>query len=91
MKNWLDLNENTPWIKGYEDKHTHPVHKHCDNPEKWEVKDSRFIMFCYGNDFQNNGAIDIRIMENNTDLQHNINITVDDKGKLKARVSQQTK
>ena len=36
------------------------------------------------------GAIDIRIMENDTDLKHDINITVDD-GKLKAIVTEQTK
>tara|TARA_Y100001963_G_scaffold82927_1_gene114927 strand:- start:68 stop:334 length:267 start_codon:yes stop_codon:yes gene_type:complete len=82
---------NIKWEKGYQSENSHPVHKHCDNPEKWEIKDSRFIMFCYGNDFQNNGAIDIRIMENNTDLQHQINITVDKKGKLKARITEQTK
>ena len=58
MKNWLNLNENTPWIKGYEDKHSNPVFKHCKNPDKWEVKDSRFIMFRYGK----GGAIDIKIM-----------------------------
>ena len=33
------------WIKGYEDVHSNPVFKHCKNPDKWEVKDSRFIMF----------------------------------------------
>jgi len=75
------------WFKGYEDKNTHPVYKHCDNPDKWEVKDSRFIMFYYGE----GGAIDIRIMENDTDFQHHINITVGNDGKLKARVSEQTK
>ena len=47
------------WIKGYEDKHSNPVFKHCKNPDKWEVNDSRFIMFRYGK----GGAIDIRIME----------------------------
>ena len=75
------------WIKGYEDKHSNPVFKHAKNPDKWEVKDSRFIMFRYGE----GNAIDIRIMENNTDFKHDINITVDDDGKLKAIVSQQTK
>ena len=44
-------------------------------------------MFRYGK----GGAIDIRIMENDTDFQHNINITVDKDGKLKAMVSEQTK
>ena len=43
------------WIKGYQDKHSNPVFKHCKNPDKWEVKDSRFIMFRYGK----GGAIDI--------------------------------
>ena len=47
MKNWLNLNENTPWIKGYEDTNSNPVYKHCKNPDKWEVKDSRVIMFRY--------------------------------------------
>ena len=32
------------WIKGYQDKHSNPVFKHAKNPDKWEVKDSRFIM-----------------------------------------------
>ena len=36
------------WIKGYQDKHSNPVFKHCKNPDRWEVKDSRFIMFRYG-------------------------------------------
>ena len=75
------------WIKGYEDVHSNPVYKHTKNPYKWEVKDSRFIMFEYGE----GGAIDIRIMENDTDFKHSINITVDDDGKLKAIVSEQTK
>ena len=87
MKNWLNLNENTPWIKGYEDTHSNPVYQHCKNPDKWEVKDSRLIMFRYGED----GSIDIRIMENDTDFQHQINITVDNDGKLKAMVTEQTK
>ena len=73
MKNWLNLNENTPLLKGYEDKHSNPVFKHCKNPDKWEVKDSRFIMFCYGE----GGSIDIKIRENNSDFKHDINITVD--------------
>ena len=75
------------WVKGYEDEHSHPVYKHAKNPDKWEIKDSRFIMFEYGE----GNAIDIRIMENNSDLRHDINITVDDDGKLKAIVSEQTK
>ena len=36
------------------------------------------------------GAIDIRIMDNDTDFQHTINITIED-GKLQAIVSEQTK
>ena len=44
-------------------------------------------MFEYGE----GNAIDIRIMENNSDLRHDINITIDDDGKLKAIVSEQTK
>ena len=43
-------------------------------------------MTCYGK----GGAIDIRLMDTDKDLQHQINITVDD-GKLKAIVSEQTK
>ena len=75
------------WIKGYEDIHSNPVYKHCDNPDKWEVKSNRLIMSCYGN----GNAIDIKIRENNTDFKHDINITVDDDGKLKAIISEQTK
>ena len=36
------------------------------------------------------GAIDIRFMNTDKDLQHQINITIED-GKLKAIVSEQTK
>ncbi len=75
------------WIKGFEGPNSNPVYKHCDNPEKWEAKDSRFIMFCYGE----GGAIDIRVLDSNHDFDHHINITVDDDGKLKARVSEQIK
>ena len=75
------------WIKGFEGPHSNPIFKHAKNPDKWEVKDSRFIMFRYGE----GGAIDIRIMENDADLRHDINITVDEDGKLKAIVSEQTK
>ncbi len=48
---------------------------------------NRLIMSCYGN----GNAIDIRLMDTDKDLQHQINITVDDDGKLKAIVSEQTK
>jgi hypothetical protein len=44
-------------------------------------------MSCYGDD----GAIDIRLMDTDNDFQHQINITVDDDGKLQAIVSEQTK
>jgi len=74
------------WIKGYEDTNSNPVYKHCKNPNKWEVKSNRLIVSYYGN----GGAIDIRLMDTDEDLQHQINITVDD-GKLKAIVSEQTK
>ena len=71
MKNWLNLNDNTPWVKGYEDKHSNPLYKHAESPES--------------------AAIDIRLMNTDKDLQHQINITIDDDGKLKAIVSEQTK
>ena len=74
------------WIKGFEDTNSNPVYKHCKNPNKWEVKSNRLIVSYYGN----GGAIDIRLMDTDNDLQHQINITVDD-GKLKAIVSEQTK
>ena len=74
------------WIKGYEDTNSNPVFKHCKNPDKWEVKNSRFIMFRYGK----GGAIDIRLMDTDNDLHHQINITIED-GKVKAIVSEQTK
>ena len=74
------------WIKGFEDIHSNPVYKHCKNPNKWEVKSNRLIVSYYGN----GGAIDIRLMNTDNDLQHQINITVDD-GKLKVIVSEQTK
>ena len=75
------------WIKGYEDKHSNPVYKHCDNPERWDIKVNKVFVSCYGK----GGAIDIRIMDTDNDLQHQVNITIDDRGKLNARVSQQTK
>ena len=86
MKQWFNLNENTPWIKGYEDTNSNPVYKHCKNPDKWEIKSNRLIITYYGE----GGAIDIRLMDTDKDLQHQINITIDD-GKLKAIVSEQTK
>ena len=86
MKNWFNLNENTPWIKGYEDKNSNPVYKHADSPSKWDIKCSRLIKSCY----REGAAIDIRLMDNDNDFQHQINITIND-GKLKAIVSEQTK
>ena len=38
MKNWFNLNVNTPWVKGYEDKNSHPVYKHANSPSKWDIK-----------------------------------------------------
>ena len=75
------------WIKGFEDIHSNPVYKHCKNPNKWEVKSNRLIVSYYGK----GGAIVIRLMDTDNDLQHQINITVDDDGKLKAIVTEQTK
>jgi len=74
------------WIKGFEDTNSNPVYKHCKNPNKWEVKSNRLIVSYYGN----GGAIDIRLMDTDKDLQHQINITIND-GKLQAIVSEQTK
>ena len=74
------------WIKGFEDIHSNPVYKHSKNPEQWKVECNKVFMQYYGE----GGSIDIRIMENNTDFQHQINITVDD-GKLKAMVTEQIK
>ena len=74
------------WFKGYEDTNSNHVYKHCYDPDKWEIKSNRLIVTCYGK----GGAIDIRLMDTDKDLQHQINITVDD-GKLKAIVSEQTK
>ena len=67
-------------INGYQDKHSNPVFKHCKNPDKWEIQDSRFIMFRYGE----GDAIDIKMRENNSDGREEINITVDKEGKLEA-------
>jgi len=74
------------WFKGYEDTNSNPVYKHCKNPDKWEIKSNRLIVSYYGN----GGAIDIRLMDTDEDLQHQINITIND-GKLQAIVSEQTK
>tara|TARA_Y100001963_G_C6507226_1_gene320497 strand:+ start:123 stop:368 length:246 start_codon:yes stop_codon:yes gene_type:complete len=75
------------WIKGYEDKNSSPVYKHAKNPKNWDIKCNRLIMSCYGK----GGAIDIRLMNTDNDFQHQINITVDDDGKLQAILSEQTK
>ena len=86
MKEWFNLKENTPWIKGYEDTNSNPVYKHAESPENWKVKCNKVFMQCYGK----GGAIDIRLMDTDNDLHHQINITIED-GKLKAIVSEQTK
>ena len=87
MKQWFNLNVNTPWIKGYEDKNSNPVYKHAESPESWKVKCNKLFMQCYGK----GGAIDIRLMDTDNDFQHQINIVIGDDGKLKATVSEQTK
>jgi len=86
MKNWLNLNVKTPWKNGHEDTHSNPVYRYSKSPEQWEMECNRLIMSCYGE----GGAIDIRLMNTDSDLQHQINITIED-GKLKAIVSEQTK
>ena len=86
MKDWFNLEEHTPWEKGYEDKHSNPVYKHATSPDKWDVECNRLIMNSYGE----GNAIDIRLMNTDKDLQHQLNITIED-GKLKAIVSEQTK
>jgi len=75
------------WIKGYEDKHSNPVYKHAKNPNKWDISADRFHITYYGE----GGAIDIKVLDSKTDFAHHVNITVDDDGKLKAIVSEQTK
>ena len=71
MKKWLNLNENTPWIKGYEDKHSNPVYKHEENPERCKVECNKIFMQCYGKCV----AIYITIMNTDKYLQHQIKIT----------------
>jgi len=85
MKRWFDLDHATPWSKGHEGENTNPVYRYADSPKQWEAT-GRVIVNCYGD----GGAIDIRIMETDSDKQHQVNITIED-GKLKARVSEQTK
>ena len=75
------------WINGYQDKHSNPVYKHAKNPDKWDISADRFHITYYGK----GGAIDIKVLDSKTDFAHLINITVDDDGKLKAIVSEQTK
>ena len=88
MKNWLNLSNNIPWEnqKNTTEK-SNPINRYADSPLQWEVTGSRVIFNCYGD----GKAIDIRIMETDSDKQHQVNITVGDDGKLKARVSEQTK
>tara|TARA_B100001996_G_scaffold247329_1_gene191597 strand:+ start:150 stop:416 length:267 start_codon:yes stop_codon:yes gene_type:complete len=88
MKNWLNLNNNIPWENQKNTtENSNPVNRYTDNPSQWEVTGSRVIFNCYGE----GQAIDIRIMETDSDKQHQVNITVGDDGKLKARVSEQIK
>ena len=87
MKNWFNLENNTPWEKGYEDKHSNPVYKHAQSPSQSNVECNKVFMRCYGE----GGAIDIRLMNTDKDLQHQVNITIDKDGRLKAIVSEQTK
>jgi len=75
------------WIKGHESKHSNPVYKHAKNPDKWDISADRFYITYYGE----GGAIDIKILDSKTDFAHHVNITVDDDGKLKAMVAEQTK
>ena len=85
MKNWLNLSNNIPWETGHQSTNSNPVYRHTDEPSQWEAT-GRVIFNCYGN----GQAIDIRIMETDSDKQHQYNITIQD-GKLKARVSEQIK
>ena len=75
------------WIKGFQGKNSYPVYKYCDYPSHWDIKCDRVIVSCYGK----GRAIDIRLMDSDNNFQHQLNITVDNDGKLKARVSEQTK
>ena len=75
------------WINGYQDKHSNPVYKHAKNPDKWDISADRFHITYYGE----GGAIDIKILDSKNDFAHHVNITVDDDGKLKAIISEQTK
>ena len=87
MKNWLNLNNNIPWEnQPNTTEKSNPVYRHTDSPSNWEAT-GRVIVNCYGE----GRAIDIIIMETASDKQHQVNITVGDDGKLKARVSEQTK
>ncbi len=85
MKNWLNLNNNIPWENQADTtEKSSPVYRYATSPSQWEATGSRVIFAFYGE----GQAIDIRIMETDSDKQHQVNITIDD-GKLKARVSEQ--
>ena len=86
MKKWLNLNEKTPWYTSNHDEKSTPVYRYANSPSNWEAT-GRVIINCYGE----GKAIDIRIMETESDKQHQVNITVGDDGKLKTRVSEQIK
>ena len=88
MKNWFNLNNDIPW----EDQkniteNSNPVNRYANSPSRWEATGSRVIFNFYGE----GQAIDIRIMETDSDKQHQVNITIGDDGKLKARLSEQTR
>ena len=87
MKHWFNLNNNIPWENQKNTtENSNPINRYTDSPPQWEAT-GRLIFNCYGD----GQAIDIRIMEIDSDKQHQVNITVGDDGKLKARVSEQTK
>ena len=87
MKNPFKINNNIPWSESFIGKNTNPVYRHATSPSRWEATGSRVIFNYYGE----GKAIDIRIMETDSDFQHQVNITVDEDGRLKAIVSEQTK
>jgi len=86
MKHWFNLNNNIPWENQKNTtENSNPVNRYTNSPSQWEAT-GRLIFNCYGD----GQSIDIRIMEIDSDKQHQVNITIDD-GKLKARVSEQTR
>ena len=88
MKKWFNLKHNIPWEDqaNISDK-SNPVYRYADNPSSWDIKCTRVVASCYGK----GDAIDIRIIDTDSDKQHQFNITIGEDGKLKARLSEQTK